>query len=338
MSLHYDQYNYDMGSLLKFHQYSDVTVSVHGVNYRLHKSVLSARSPVFEAMFDPKKTAEVPNNHLDIVDPKITRRSFWQFLVYLYEGIMPDECNFDELLAIAEKVSATYFSAFPVLTFLTSVSFQYQVYGLKSGCEEELVRSLTTDSVLRILRRAFRYKAKKLSKECINFVLNNASQLVDSSEWNILVSEYPRQTRKIKLRIESTRPNSGPAMIPPKPKTPKNVQTRQFTAEHTWTIAAFSTLYGRDRLSMPRTDLRSCNFNVDNHKDVSFSVLLYPLGISRELSDYLSLDIYCFYENSSNVSMTLKCSLLDQNGDICYSMGMTKDSFRLDLLTISALR
>src|SRR5699024_6528915 len=73
----------DYSSLLKSGKLSDVTLSVGGRNFRAHKSILSARSIVFAAMFE-HETKENQENMVEI--PDIDSDVFEEFLQFIYTG------------------------------------------------------------------------------------------------------------------------------------------------------------------------------------------------------------------------------------------------------------
>lgn len=82
---------------------SDISIIVDGANFPVHKNILSAQSPVFEAMFSHEDTKEALERKVAISDASVDVMK--DFLLYLYTGMRPvDNRQSLELLVLAEKV------------------------------------------------------------------------------------------------------------------------------------------------------------------------------------------------------------------------------------------
>lgn len=92
----------DMQALLDSGKFSDVKLVVGGKEFPAHKAILSARSSVFQAMFDqPPKESQ--DNRIEITD--IEGEVFQELLRYIYTLRTPALERFDaQLLATADKV------------------------------------------------------------------------------------------------------------------------------------------------------------------------------------------------------------------------------------------
>ncbi|KAJ7422187.1 Speckle-type POZ protein-like protein [Pitangus sulphuratus] len=92
----------DLGNLWETTRFTDCSFYVGGQEFKAHKSVLAARSPVFNAMFE-HEMEESKKNRVEIndVDPEV----FKEMMRFIYTGKAPNlEKMADNLLAAADKV------------------------------------------------------------------------------------------------------------------------------------------------------------------------------------------------------------------------------------------
>ncbi len=91
-------------ALLDNGKLSDFTIVVNDVKIPVHKAMLSARSPVFEAMFSHDNTKEAQEHKMEVTDVSpIVMKDFLQFI---YTGVKPKCCRLSiELMALADKVN-----------------------------------------------------------------------------------------------------------------------------------------------------------------------------------------------------------------------------------------
>ncbi|KAI5626598.1 speckle-type POZ protein-like A [Silurus asotus] len=173
----------DLGSLWEGSRFTDCSLFVGGQEFKAHKSILAARSPVFNAMFE-HKMEESKKNRVDIsdVEPDVFR----EMMVFIYTDKAPNlEKMADHLLAAADKVRAALtvnelaiakiFSSARVIAsyvILTSRSFsaQYALERLKVMCEEALCNSLSVENVADILILADLHSAEQLKAQAIDFI------------------------------------------------------------------------------------------------------------------------------------------------------------------------
>jgi len=143
----------------------DVQLQCGGKIFDCHKFMLSARSPVFRAMFqaemEEKKTNKVDINDLD---PDILA----EMLHFIYTGKTPKLDDFtEELLAVADR---------------------YQIEKLKKICEEALYLSLNVDNCIDLLVIGDLYNADNLKRFSLKFISRNG---IKSSEWKETLKNYP---------------------------------------------------------------------------------------------------------------------------------------------------
>ena len=129
----------------------DVTLTSGEKVFYCHKGILSARSPVFKAMFQ----SNMKENELGTVEIEdIQQEAFSEFLNYIYTGSI--SLSFDkygkELLAVADK---------------------YQVDKLKRACEKELISKLDAENCSEMIVMAECNKAEKLKKAAFELFNKN---------------------------------------------------------------------------------------------------------------------------------------------------------------------
>jgi len=147
----------------------DVTLTCGEKVFYCHKWMLSARSPVFKAMFQ----SNMKENELGTVEIEdIQQEVVSELLQYIYSGTM--SLNFEkygkELLAAAEK---------------------YQVDQLKRACENELISKLDAENCIEMLLLGDRYKAKNLKKSAFEFFKKNEEKF-DTYDWDLVYEDNPK--------------------------------------------------------------------------------------------------------------------------------------------------
>ncbi|MFT7808616.1 speckle-type POZ protein-like A isoform X1, partial [Arapaima gigas] len=133
-------------------RFTDCSLYVGGQEFKAHKSILAARSPVFNAMFE-HEMEESKKNRVDIsdVDPDV----FKEMMGFIYTGKAPNlDKMADNLLAAADK---------------------YALERLKVMCEEALCSSLSVENVADILILADLHSAEQLKAQAIDFINRQSS-------------------------------------------------------------------------------------------------------------------------------------------------------------------
>ena len=145
----------DLMSLLEGGAYSDVTITAGEGTFKAHKAILTARSPVFRAMFENNMT-EAAENCVEItdIDPQAVR----EMLSYMYTGTAPKVDKMaDALLQAADK---------------------YDLKQLKAICEKELISQLSEENVSETLKLALHHSATQLKAKCNGFMAIHTPHLV----------------------------------------------------------------------------------------------------------------------------------------------------------------
>lgn len=93
----------DFGSLMSDSIHSDFTIIVKTKEFKVHKVVLSVRSPVFNTMFR-SDMMEAADNIVKIND--VEPCTFEQLLIFIYSGKIPEDLDYYamDLFVAADKV------------------------------------------------------------------------------------------------------------------------------------------------------------------------------------------------------------------------------------------
>ncbi|XP_065199985.1 speckle-type POZ protein B-like [Planococcus citri] len=153
-------FSQDIERLFGEEDFSDFTVTVGDEQFRVHRNILAARSPVFAAMLK-HNMKEQNQNCLKITD--MDRSVFKEMLRYIYTGKSSklNEMAFD-LLPAADK---------------------YDLKGLKIKCERHLVNKLSVENAADCLVLADLHGAALLRKQALQFIRFNAEAIKKKENW-----------------------------------------------------------------------------------------------------------------------------------------------------------
>ncbi|XP_065081887.1 speckle-type POZ protein-like [Ochlerotatus camptorhynchus] len=155
-------------TMLFCERFSDVTIIVEEKEIRAHKIVLAARSPVFDAMFN-NTMRENLESRVDIED--FSYDEIQELLRYIYTGKVPKlQEQTNRLLVMSDK---------------------YDLSELKTMCEQALGANLSIESAGGMLILADTYDAAQLKAHAMQFILNNASEAMDTEQWKLELVKYP---------------------------------------------------------------------------------------------------------------------------------------------------
>ncbi|CAO1432536.1 unnamed protein product [Diamesa tonsa] len=146
----------DFGKLMLDSTHSDFTIFVQSKEFKVHKSVLSARSPVFKIMFlsKMKEAAEKKVEIID-VDPDV----FEQLLTFIYSGEIADLDDYAmDLFVAADK---------------------YGIKDLRNVCENHIFQNISNDNAMAVYKLATLYSCnhdlKQMSFQIIKKKLQETS-------------------------------------------------------------------------------------------------------------------------------------------------------------------
>ena len=150
-------------NLLKDGKFSDVKIVVDGSEMSAHKAVLSARSPVFNAMFETEML-ESRENLIRIED--FSKEVVEELLKFIYSG------KVSNLAKVAKD--------------LLSAADKYELPQLSELCEQFLMSDLSVESAPEILVLSHLHKAVKLKSVVIDFIITNRKEVMKTENWNLI--------------------------------------------------------------------------------------------------------------------------------------------------------
>ncbi|XP_059109542.1 speckle-type POZ protein-like [Peromyscus eremicus] len=158
----------ELGELWENSQFTDCSLVVAGQEFRAHKAILAARSPVFRAMFQ-HDMEESRKNRVEI--PDLEPQVFKAMMGFIYTGKAPDlDSMADAVLAAADK---------------------YGLERLKVMCEDALCRDLSVENAAHTLFLADLHSSGQLKTQALDFITAHASEVSETSGWKKMVGSYP---------------------------------------------------------------------------------------------------------------------------------------------------
>ncbi|OBS73600.1 hypothetical protein A6R68_15862, partial [Neotoma lepida] len=154
----------DLGELWENSCFTDCSLVVAGQEFRAHKAILAARSPVFRTMFE-HDMEESKRNCVEIHDlkPQVVK----VMMDFIYTGKTPDlDSMADVVLAAADK---------------------YGLERLKVMCEDALCRDLSVENAAHTLFLTDLHSAGQLKTQALDFITAHASEVSDTSSWKTMV-------------------------------------------------------------------------------------------------------------------------------------------------------
>nr|XP_048283886.1 speckle-type POZ protein-like [Myodes glareolus] len=158
----------ELGELWKNSSFTDCCLVVAGQEFRAHKAILAARSPVFRAMFE-HDMEESRNNRIEIHD--LEPEVFKAMMGFIYTGKEPD------LHSMADAVLAA--------------ADMYGLEHLKVMCESALCRDLSVENAAHTLFLADLHSTEQLKTQVLDFITAHASEVSETSSWKTMVDLYP---------------------------------------------------------------------------------------------------------------------------------------------------
>lgn len=130
--------------------HADLTIITADGTLKAHKAVMTATSPVFEALYlDSDNEKESSTIHIE----NMSQESCTALLSYMY-GTIKAEDFWKHRLA------------------LLGAANKYEISDLKDACEESLLEDLNSGNVLDRLNEAWMYQLHKLKKGCFAFLFD----------------------------------------------------------------------------------------------------------------------------------------------------------------------
>lgn len=149
-------------------KFSDVTLIVEDKEIKAHKILLAARSPVFGAMFSNTMKENLESR---VVIEDLSYDEVQELLRYIYTGKVPK---------LQEQTQR-----------LLMMSDKYDLTELKTLCEQALGANLTYHTAGEMLILADTYDAAQLRTHALQFILNNANEIMETDQWKVELVKYP---------------------------------------------------------------------------------------------------------------------------------------------------
>ncbi|XP_038959854.1 TD and POZ domain-containing protein 2-like [Rattus norvegicus] len=160
----------DLGELWENPLFTDCTLLVAGQEFRDHKAILAAHSPVFRAMFE-HEMLESLTNHIEIHD--IHLQVFKEMMPFIYTGKAP------------------HLHIHSMATGLLAVADMYDLQDLKVMCEDALCRNISVKNAVPTLILSDLHSADHLKTKAMDFIILHASEFSETMGWKSMVESYP---------------------------------------------------------------------------------------------------------------------------------------------------
>ncbi|XP_011877875.1 PREDICTED: speckle-type POZ protein A-like [Vollenhovia emeryi] len=156
----------NLGLLLENEKFCDVTLTVFYTEFRAHKAIIAAQSPVFSAMFEHME--ESKKNHVIITD--VSAKVLREVLRFIYTGKVANlNVMARDLLDAADK---------------------YALKRLKLLCEKALYNTLTRENAADMLILADLYCSDQLKSKVLDF-MNICVDVVHTAGFKFMINYYP---------------------------------------------------------------------------------------------------------------------------------------------------
>ena len=158
----------DLGELWEKSLFTDCSMLVGSHEFRAHKAILGARSPVFRAMFEHEMQERL-KNCVEIHDMDL--QVFKEMMDFIYRGKAPQmHSNADGVLAAADR---------------------YGMEGFMVMCEDVLCRKLSVENAADTLILADLHSRMQLKTQALDFIARHASEVSKTSGWKSMVKSHP---------------------------------------------------------------------------------------------------------------------------------------------------
>ena len=168
--------------------FMDVTLIADGREFKAHKVILASQSQFFKSRFSGRwkspTAGGTSDERVEMTDIPVVAMD--AILSYVYTGKVAD----------IEKIAYQ----------LLPVAEEYGIAGLQKICEEELINSLTTNTVINTLIHATTHNAPNLKKASIEFIVSNTAAVRKSEGWGKLKKDQTHHDLWVEL-LESIAEN-----------------------------------------------------------------------------------------------------------------------------------
>lgn len=195
----------DLEELFKSQEFSDVTIHANGREFKAHKAILAARSPMFKGMFS-HAMKETKYNRVDVtdVDPDVLQ----EMLRFIYTGktLLEPRLQINKEQKDQKEQEREQHLAIELL----QAANKYQLDRLKLICEEALYKTLSSDSVAEILLLADLYNAAQLKNQAIEFITTHANEVIETDGWERMAKQNTQLVAEVFRALAQHVPGVGP--------------------------------------------------------------------------------------------------------------------------------
>ena len=175
----------DMRELLEDTEHADAVFVVtlggleeeeNKVEIRAHKCVLTARAEYFKALFRKSSAFLESSSHTVQVEPSFSPTTIQRMLQFVYSNRVADipEASTNEILE------------------LLHLADKWVLRDLKKLCEYELIRThMDVDNVAKMYCATEEYHANRLSRACIDFIMENIREVTGNVAFQEEMKHYP---------------------------------------------------------------------------------------------------------------------------------------------------
>ncbi|XP_034356706.2 TD and POZ domain-containing protein 4-like [Arvicanthis niloticus] len=180
----------DLGELWESSLFTDCCLLVGGQEFRAHKAILAARSPVFRAMFEHEMKESLTNQvEIQDLDPQV----FMEMMDFIYTGKVP------------------HLHSHSMATGVLAAADKYGLEGLKVMCEDELCGNLSVENAAHTLILADRHSTEQLKTQTLDFIALHASEVSETLGWKSMVESHPHLVAEAFHVLASARVFTGPS-------------------------------------------------------------------------------------------------------------------------------
>lgn len=170
----------DFERLLTDESLSDITLVVGDKEFKAHKLVLGARSPLFARMLS-NEMPEGTTNKVEIQD--IEPDTFQELLKFIYSG----KISFIDI----EKMGA-----------LLIAGDRYGVSDLRPFCEENIIKNISVDTAANVFMLADLIKSEDLKEKAMKFIFAQKNQVINTDSYRKMTESHLHLVQEMFCKAE----------------------------------------------------------------------------------------------------------------------------------------
>ncbi|XP_038959856.1 TD and POZ domain-containing protein 1-like [Rattus norvegicus] len=172
----------DLEELWENSTFTDCCLLVAGHEFRVHKAILAACSPVFRAMFE-HEMQESLKNHIEVdLDPQV----FKEMMGFIYMG------------------KASNIHSHSMAIGVLAAADKYGLEDLKVMCVDALCRNFSVENAAHTLILADLHSTEQLKTQFLDFIILHASDFCETSGWKSIMESQPHLVAQTFQLLTST--------------------------------------------------------------------------------------------------------------------------------------